>query len=268
MCVFVLNVCLLNVCLLNVCVFGIFVYSPLTQISTHAPTHTRKGHPLPPCIRACVLVVLLVVDLVFFLFPISSPLSSLLSLVFSLLFSSLLSFPVHLIYCSKNCRTYSYMYVCVTVRVCFKCMSFKCMCFWYARKLSKRMSNIRRTHNWRSNTKLKTRSRLECDRPKGAFRLGQMERGRQLVEGWDRLVMDGIPWENIFSTDGEVVMLGRKNLAVYCLAQSLSMGFELTTAAALASRQYLVSEQVVIAIWYKWNKSEEAFVMSMRGKAS
>ena len=138
----------------------------------------------------------------------------------------------------------------------------------YARKLSKRMSNIRRTRNWRSNTKLKTRSRLECDRPKGAFRLGQMERGRQLVEGWDRLVMDGIPWENIFNTDGEVVMLGRKNLAVYCLAQSLSMGFELTTAAALASRQYLVSEQVVIAIWYKWNKSEEAFVMSMRGKAS
>jgi hypothetical protein len=62
------------------------------------------------------------------------------------------------------------------------------------------------------------------------------------------------------------VCLGRKYMALYVMAQSLSEGFELETSLSLASRLYNVAEGSIRNCWHVWRQSEEAFISSLRGK--
>ena len=84
-----------------------------------------------------------------------------------------------------------------------------------------------------------------------------MEQGRFAVEQWDEHVMDEMKWDNTTNEKGEIVCLGRKYLAMYVYAQSLSMGFEVTTSAALAERTFGVPSATLLKNWYKWLECKE-----------
>ena len=60
--------------------------------------------------------------------------------------------------------------------------------------------------------------------------------------------------------------MGRKYLALYLLAQSLAVGYEMETSLSLSSRVFNVAEVTLQKCWSAWKRSDDAFTASLRGK--
>jgi hypothetical protein len=115
--------------------------------------------------------------------------------------------------------------------------------------------------------KAKTRSAhpSEMERGETSHRKQLKEKGILAVRALEALVL-GMPWSNEVDSDGKVVRLGKKDLALYVAVESIAEGCELETSCSLGTRLFDVPADTIRKAWYAFMKNDYAFVTSLRGK--
>jgi hypothetical protein len=126
-------------------------------------------------------------------------------------------------------------------------------------------SRKRRSLGYRNKAKTRSAHPSEMERVETTHSSQLKEKGVFALRAMEALVL-GMPWSNELDSNGTVIRLGKRDLALYVAVESIAEGCELETSCSLATRLFDVPADTIRKAWYAFQKNDYTFVTSMRGK--
>jgi hypothetical protein len=103
------------------------------------------------------------------------------------------------------------------------------------------------------------------ERVETAHRVELQRKGVLALRALEALVL-GMLWSNELDSNGSVIRLGKKDLALYVVVESIAEGCQLETSCNLATRLFDIPADTVKKAWYTFQKNDFNFVASLREK--